>query len=171
MPTPPSIFDYTDYRLFLRNRVEWLRVNKSLSLESLARRSACFSKSLLSLVINGRRNLSNSKILPLARGLNLGPQETDYFCLMVALAQARSNDERARHGAALQTALRLVDRGRTVENSELSCQIRLCLAPDARLQARERIRKFIEDLAELGQPADAGSDFQFEVHLRLFEAI
>lgn len=71
-----NIFEMLDYRSFLKSRIQ---NSDKLSLQTVASRSGCVSKSYLSLVINGKRNLSSEKAALVGRAIGLRGNELKYF--------------------------------------------------------------------------------------------
>jgi uncharacterized protein (TIGR02147 family) len=71
-----NIFEMLDYRSFLKLRIQ---NSSKLSLQAVASRSGCMSKSYLSLVINGKRNLSPEKAALVGRAVGLKGNELKYF--------------------------------------------------------------------------------------------
>jgi uncharacterized protein (TIGR02147 family) len=99
MKSPPDIFTYTDYRLFLS---DWLAYKKHknprYSQRVLLRKAGITGTGTLVNVIGGRRNLSLQSAGSLADGMGLAPPETEYF---EALVRATASDDAAVREAAL----------------------------------------------------------------------
>lgn len=92
----PSVFDYTDYRLYLEAWVESSRRRSpSFSFRQFARKAEC-APSLLPDVISGRRRLTLEAQQKFARAMKLRKEESDYFSLLVRFQHAVKNDERNR---------------------------------------------------------------------------
>ncbi len=90
-----SIFDYTDYREFLKTFYRKKKtVDSNFSYGVLAKRSNISSRGLLKLIMDGKRNLSLSKVGGLTAGLGLNKAECDYFFTMVQLNQAKGSVEK-----------------------------------------------------------------------------
>ncbi len=95
-PTKYNLFEYTDYRAFLKDRLEELKNgdgNGRYSYRSLANRLGLSSKSHLKMVVDGDRHLSEELARKLAKVLKLNTREADFFVELVRFAKAR-NDER-----------------------------------------------------------------------------
>jgi uncharacterized protein (TIGR02147 family) len=92
------IFDYTDYRLFLRDRFEDMkRKNPLFSYQSFSRMAGARSSGFLKLVSDGKRNLADKGIWMIARGFRLSDSERRYFESLVKFNQATSHEEKDRH--------------------------------------------------------------------------
>jgi uncharacterized protein (TIGR02147 family) len=91
----PDIFSYLDYRLFLKDAFEERkRANPHFSLRYISKKTGIKSTGFLSMVLNGKRNLSESLILELAYLFKLNKKERDYFRHLVSFNQARSHREK-----------------------------------------------------------------------------
>jgi uncharacterized protein (TIGR02147 family) len=91
---PSRIFDYLDYREFMRGRYRELHsLHRSFSYQYIGRRigldSGTFSR-----VLNGERNLDPEKIPKLARVLGLDETEREYFECLTLFGQAKSSTEK-----------------------------------------------------------------------------
>ncbi len=76
------IFDYSDYRAFLKQTVIDRRTkNSSYSLRAMAQQLQ-LAPSTFSEVINGKKNLSPEMASQVALKLGLKSREADYFCLL-----------------------------------------------------------------------------------------
>lgn len=82
------IFECADYRTFLKRTLsERVFKNPSYSMRSLARQLE-MAPSMLSSVLNGKRNLSVSNALKIAGQLELKDNESEYLALLVQLESA-----------------------------------------------------------------------------------
>ena len=95
-----SIFDYSNYRLFLR---DWLQAQKSegrpITYEALGEAAGFTSKGFLTQVLQSKTNLPERMIGDIAKALNLRKKERDYFDLLVRFNQAKRAHDRAElHG-------------------------------------------------------------------------
>jgi len=91
-----SIFDYSDYRLFLR---DWLQAQKAdghpITYEALGEAAGFTSKGFLTQVLQGKTNLPERMIGDIAKALDLRKKERDYFDLLVRFNQAKRATQRA----------------------------------------------------------------------------
>jgi uncharacterized protein (TIGR02147 family) len=102
----PSIFDYLDYRTFLKDTFQYRKEQEAFfSHRYFARRAGFSAPNFVQLVIAGRRNLTSASIPKVARGLSLKAKEREYFECLVLMNQADSHDER-NHYYQKMTALR-----------------------------------------------------------------
>jgi uncharacterized protein (TIGR02147 family) len=93
----PSVFEYVDYRAFLRDH---FAASKSLfphySFRFLARRAGFTSSNFLKLVMDGGRNLGPGAVEKVAKALKLTPEESEFFSNLVAMNQAQTVADRNR---------------------------------------------------------------------------
>lgn len=101
----PVIFDYLDYRAFLKEMFcfrKWK--DKHFSYRYFAGKSGFASPNYLKLVIDGARNLTNGSIAKIAKGFKLKKQEREYFENLVFMNQARDHEERDRYYRKMMSA-------------------------------------------------------------------
>lgn len=92
-----SIYDYTGYRAFLRDRfAEMKRKNPLFSYRSFNRLAGVKSSGFLKLVIDGKRNLADKGIRMIAQGFRLSEPERRYFECLVKFNQAATSAEKNR---------------------------------------------------------------------------
>jgi uncharacterized protein (TIGR02147 family) len=93
-----NIFDYTDYRQFLR---DYYRVRKSqnphFSFKSFAMRAKLSSPNYLKLVMDGDRRITDKNIHNFIRGLGLEKQDADYFKNLVYYNESHQSTEDKKH--------------------------------------------------------------------------
>ena len=91
----PNIFDYLDYRAFLRDLFNFRKLKNHLfSYRVFAGKAGFSSPNFLKLVIDGKRNLSNESIGKIAKGFGLKKQEREFFENLVFMNQASTNDDK-----------------------------------------------------------------------------
>lgn len=94
----PVIYDYLDYRAFLRDMFKYRKQQvKHFSYRFFARKSGFKSPNFLQLVSSGKRNLSYESISKIAKGFSLKKQEQEYFEYLVLMNQAASHDEKNKY--------------------------------------------------------------------------
>jgi len=89
-----SIYNYSDYRRFLK---DFYLANKAadsrFTYERFSRQAGIKSPNMLKLVIDGKKNLTNSTILAFAEALSLVGSQKEYFFCLVHLGQAETARE------------------------------------------------------------------------------
>lgn len=91
----PSVFEFTDFREFLRQLFEFKKATvPTFSHRNFARMAGFASPNFLKLVIDGQRNLTNASIAKVARGFKLKKAERDYFENLVYMNQAPDHLEK-----------------------------------------------------------------------------
>ncbi len=92
------IFDYLDYRRFLRDRfLEMKRKNPLFSYRAFNRLAGLKSSASLKLVLDGQRNLARDGIRCVLRGFKLNDLERRYFKALVLFNQAQDHEEKDRY--------------------------------------------------------------------------
>ncbi len=96
-PELPSIYDYDDYRMFLRDWVAARAERGRFSARGFARRAGFRAHNILQLVIQGKRNLSPDSIRKFCEGLQLSANEAACFEDLVLLNQAGTQADRVHY--------------------------------------------------------------------------
>jgi uncharacterized protein (TIGR02147 family) len=92
-----SIYDFSDYRRFLKKKFEETkRRNPLFSYRAFNRLAGVQSSGFLKLVMDGKRNLADEGIEKIARGFKLNESEKKYFHCLVRFNQAQNNEEKNR---------------------------------------------------------------------------
>lgn len=90
-----SIFDYKNYRAFLRDWVDQAKATRrAFSHRWFAQKAGFHTSNFLMLVIQGKRNLTEDSVKKCALGLELNKQEEDFFRNLVLMNQAKTSDEK-----------------------------------------------------------------------------
>ena len=90
-----SIFDYKDYRIFLKDYyLEKKQLIRRFSYRYFAKKAGIKGQSYLDLVIQGKRNLTKITLEKFSRALELNKKEASYFDTLVHFNQAKNDDER-----------------------------------------------------------------------------
>ncbi len=94
-----SVYNYNDYRLFLRDETARLRrKNRNLSIREMLRRVGISSPSYYKeVVVDAKKNMSPAMARKFAWYLKLDKNETEYFAALVGFNQARTEIDRNRH--------------------------------------------------------------------------
>lgn len=95
----PSIYQFVDYRTFLKERFQWLQTqDTSFSQRKLARVAGFANPGFFNEVIQGRRKLSPNAIDRMGTGLDLESNETEFLRVLVAYTEAKTlNDKEQAH--------------------------------------------------------------------------
>ena len=92
---PVSIYDYTDYRLYLRDYYgEQKAKNPAFSYRYFARKAGFNSSGLYKDIVDGRTGITRSLILRFATAMKLSPKQQEYFETMVYFNEARTVEEK-----------------------------------------------------------------------------
>lgn len=90
-----SIFEYTDYRVYLRDRFLQLKSeNKNFSFRYFSKQAGFKSQSVLKQVIDGQSNIAPKSIEKYIRALKLKSDEAEFFENLVLMNQAKSSQEK-----------------------------------------------------------------------------
>lgn len=99
-----TIYEYTDYREFLRDFVEDAKARKrSLSIRNIAKRLGFASHSSLVYLLNGQRNLTPRSAEKIIEGLKLDGKKGDYFRKLVEFLNEKSVDKKRKFFNELNT--------------------------------------------------------------------
>lgn len=85
-----NIFEYTNYRLFLKDFYQEKKAREGYTYRDFARDAGMNSASWLMHLIKGNKNLSSESAKRVAKALNLNRPKTEYFELMMHFTQAKS---------------------------------------------------------------------------------
>lgn len=97
MASPPDVFDFDDYRAYLRAHYAFKKASgRGFSLRVFSRLAGLTSSNYLKLVMDGDRNLSGSAAERFATACGLESTRGSYFVELVALQQAKTQAERER---------------------------------------------------------------------------
>ena len=80
---PPDVFEYLDYRKYLKDFVEFARANRRYSVRRFAQQVGFKSSGFLNMVISGRRNLTGGSAKKVATGFHLNIRESDFFFSLI----------------------------------------------------------------------------------------
>ena len=91
----PDIFDYLDYRRYLKEMFEYLkRKDKKFSFRYFAQKSGFASPNFIQLVFDGKRNLSLTSLSKIAKGFGLKKKEREFFEILVFMNQAKTHEDK-----------------------------------------------------------------------------
>ena len=94
----PNIFEYTNYRDFLRDSYVFLKETTGyFSYRYFSKKAGFSSPNYLKLVIEGDRNISEDSVHRFSMAFKLKTKEADFFERLVAFTQASNNSEKAEY--------------------------------------------------------------------------
>lgn len=100
----PNIFDYLDYRGFLRDNIAFLQAkNKKYSQRWLAKKAGLKSPQLISMILSGQRSLSASNAQLLSYAMGLSERAEEFFLLLVDLAHLENSEKQMELVAKIET--------------------------------------------------------------------
>lgn len=106
VPSPPLLWDYTDYRKWLSDTFQARKAAHSwYSYGVLASRAGFKARDFLLRVMRGERNLSSEGAEKLAAALELSRKECEYFLALVRYNQAKSDRKREDAWTQVEQAL------------------------------------------------------------------
>lgn len=109
----PNIFEYSDYRLYLRDYYVAEKARRpAFSYRYFARRAGHTSPNFLKLVIEGKRNLGPASVTAFARALELDTEEASFFAELVAYGQAKNDADKTKHMTRITAARNFRKAGR-----------------------------------------------------------
>jgi len=89
------IYGYADYRIYIRDFIEvGGSQGRPISGRALSLKAGFKSSNYISLIIDGKRNLTNSGAIGLAEAMDLTPPEMEYFFYLVSHNQSESRKEK-----------------------------------------------------------------------------
>ncbi len=94
----PIIYDYTNYRLFLKDLFTFRkRQDSSFTHRAFASKAGFAAPNFLQLVCKAQRNLTADSLAKVAEGFDLNKGERQFFEHLVMMNQASSHEERDHH--------------------------------------------------------------------------
>ena len=90
-----NITTFDDYTDFIRVWVDWKRKNEGFSFRKFCEKSGFRSPSYLKLVIDGKRAIALKSIATFAKGLELNPDQTRFFSLLVQFKHTKDPNARS----------------------------------------------------------------------------
>lgn len=95
MKTRPSIYQFTDYRAYLKAYYQFSKEHKSgFSYRAMSQQLGFTSPNYLKLIIDGDRHIGKNGIDKIAAGLELKKLESEYFSYLVFFSKAKSEVDR-----------------------------------------------------------------------------
>ncbi len=98
----PSVFEYEDYRAYLRDLYEYYKASTTyFSYRYFSQKAGFRSPNFLKLVIDAQRNLTEKSIPQVTTAFRMSRQEADYFSSLVFFCQAAKQKDRSHFAKAL----------------------------------------------------------------------
>ncbi len=95
MKNENSIYDYLDYREFLKDRIDHLRMtNESFSYRYFNMKSGMKSSGHLKQIIDGKLNLGKRSMYNVCKGFGFSDKESRFFEKLVSFNQAKTVEEK-----------------------------------------------------------------------------
>src|SRR5512142_2484683 len=93
---PPAIqvYEYLDYRAYLRDYYVHAKAARHLTYRGFSMRAGLSSPNYLKLVMDGKRNLTPQMARRFAKAIGLDRDAADYFSELVTFTQATVSSER-----------------------------------------------------------------------------
>lgn len=92
---PISIYDYTDYRLFLRDYYDEQKAkNPAFSYRYFAKKAGFNSSGLYKDIVDGRTGITRSLVLRFSTAMKLSKKQEEYFETMVYFNEAKTIEEK-----------------------------------------------------------------------------
>src|SRR5687767_5975132 len=97
-----SVFEYDNYRVFLKDVYEHARkLDKKYSYRYFAKIAGFQTSNFMMLVIKGQRNLTKDSAEKFAKGLKLSKEEKEFFKNLVFFNQASNHEEKSHYAEQL----------------------------------------------------------------------
>lgn len=102
MPIKPSVFEYTDYRTFLKDLYSFNKEQTNyFSYRYFSKKAGFQSPNFLKLVIDGKRNLSAKSVSIFCQALKLNSEEAQFFRNLVEFCQADTDEQKQKSAEKL----------------------------------------------------------------------
>lgn len=148
----PQVFEYLDYRAFLRDYYVDKKAKRGFSFRSFSKRAGLGSPNYLKLVMDGERNLSEQMVGRFAKALGLDHDDSTYFARLVQFNQATSSADRAQAYARL-TGFRRYRKARPLDAAQADYHSTWYLPAVRELAARKDFRQDPEWIARTLWPS------------------
>jgi uncharacterized protein (TIGR02147 family) len=89
----PHVFEYLDYRQFLRDHIAHLKAQKKYSARSFARKAGFKNSNFINLIIKGERNLTRASLKKLAQAFEFKTSEVSYLERLLQFSRAKTAEE------------------------------------------------------------------------------
>ncbi len=90
-----NVFNYTNYRTFLKDYYEFRKqTTPSFSYQIFAENAGFNDKSSIYSIVTGKRNISTNVVYKISKAIELDHSETEYLEMLVSFNQAKTKNER-----------------------------------------------------------------------------
>jgi uncharacterized protein (TIGR02147 family) len=89
-----NIFEYTNYRIFLKEYYEERKSQEGYTYRDFSRETGMNSSSWLMHLVRGTKNLSSETTARIAKALHFSKHETEYFEMLVNFTQADESEQK-----------------------------------------------------------------------------
>lgn len=144
----PDLFNYLDYRHFLRDWLASAKKHYGFSYRVFSRRAGLKSPSLYKMVMDGDRDLIEGSLHKFLEGLSLSVREKEYFAALVLYNQAKSQDHKERHLARIRL-LRERDGEKTKGAGEEGFRVAVRLSAENEDLIKSKISEFCDEMTRL----------------------
>jgi uncharacterized protein (TIGR02147 family) len=159
----PDVFDYLDYRAFLRDYYVEKKRSRGLSFRGFSKRAGLGSPNYLKLVMDGQRNLAPAMAARFARAAGLEGDAARYFAELVLFNQAKTGAERNQSYAKI-TGFRRYREARPLEVGHAAYHSTWYLPAIRELSARHDFRDDPHWIAGMLRPTIAPADAAHALH-------
>ncbi|HEX5036925.1 MAG TPA: TIGR02147 family protein [bacterium] len=140
----PDLFNYLDYRHFLRDWLVSAKKHYGFSYRVFSRRAGLKSPSLYKMVMDGERDLIEGSLHKFLEGLSLSVKEKEYFATLVLYNQARTEEHKQRYLGkirALREGVKAADAG--------SFRLSVRLSAENEDLIKSKIQEFCDEMVRL----------------------
>jgi uncharacterized protein (TIGR02147 family) len=156
-PEDPEVFDYLDYRAFLRDYYLERKRQRGASYRSLSKRIGLKSSNYFKLVLDGARNLTDDMARRFASATGLRGESAEYFIELVRFNQAKTSEARNEAYERI-TGFKRYRQIRPLESQQAEYHSTWYLPAIRELVARRDFREDPAWIASIMQPPISKSD-------------
>lgn len=155
----PDLFNYLDYRHFLRDWLTAAKKHYGFSYRVFSRRAGLKSPSLYKMVMDGERDLIEGSLHKFLEGLSLSAKEKEYFATLVLFNQARTEEHKQRYLGKVRAL-----REGAKESSKEGFRVALHLSAENEDLIKAKISEFCDEMTRLfGRRLESDKELVVEV--------
>lgn len=140
----PNLFNYLDYRHYLRDWLVAAKKHYGFSYRVFSRRAGLRSPSLFKMVMDGDRDLIEGSLHKFLEGLNLSVKEKEYFAALVLYNQASTEEHKQRYLGRI----RILREG-VKESVQEAFRLSVRLNPENEDLIKMKIHEFCDEMTRL----------------------